>query len=58
MLKDARSYKAYHFKACDIIGYLIDSDSDDEVFEDLNARSDYAYATLPKEPQLIHFGKL
>ena len=47
-----------HFKACDIIGFLTDSDSDDEVFEDLDARSDNAYAMLPIEPQLIHFGKL
>lgn len=58
LLKDATSYQAYHFKAKDIIGYLVEPSSNSEVISELETRMINSYKNLPSEPSLIHYGSL
>jgi len=58
MLKDATSYQAYHFKANDIIGFLVETNNDSKAISELGARMKNSYDTLPNEPSLIHHGLL
>lgn len=57
ILKDATNFVANHFKANDIIGFLITRDEEDQL-ESLKARMDKSYAELSEKPQLVHYGAI
>ncbi len=57
LLKDATSYEANHFKANDIIGFLI-TRADEHLLESMKARMDKSYAELSEKPQLVHYGTI
>lgn len=55
LLKDAKSFIANHFKANDIIGFLITRE-DEHLLQSMKVRMDKSYADLPKTPELVHYG--
>lgn len=55
LLKGTTSYEANHFKANDIIGFLVKKD-EEHLVAGLWERIDKAYAELSEKPQLVHYG--
>ena len=56
-LKEATNFRVEHFIANDIIGFNINADQTEKITK-YSARVKASYASLPKKPFWIHYGKI
>ena len=57
LLKDATNFDVEHYMANDIIGFNIEADNLEKLKE-YDARLKASYETLPKNPSLLHKGRI
>ena len=57
LLKDATNFDVEHYMANDIIGFNIAADNP-EIFNEYYTMLKASYATLPKNPNLLHKGRI
>ena len=57
LLRDATNFEVEHYMANDIIGYNIEADDPEKLYE-YDARLKASYATLPENPNLLHKGRI
>jgi hypothetical protein len=57
LLCNATNFSVSHFMSNDIIGFNIEAD-DPNKYNEYEQRLKASYASLPKEPNLLHYGKI